>query len=371
MIDCADFYSALVNQGVRFFTGIPDSLLAEFCEYVDQNTDRNNHVIAANEGTAVAMAIGHYLKSNTPSVVYLQNSGMDNTVNPLMSLADQAVYSIPMLLLVGWRGEPGVADEPQHVKQGAISEDLFRALGIDYFVMDCDSDYQAMLRDAFEIMSAGQKPCAILVRKQTFDKVEKKKKRQERSLSRERAIQVIASALSPEDVIVSTTGKASRELFETRVGKGEICADFLTVGGMGHASSIALGVKLAGHKGRVICLDGDGAFLMHMGAAATLASTGVSDFLHVVLDNGCHESVGGQPTVSDSIDFSALSKSLGYKNYYRADSEEQLITIMSETETLSSLSMVHVMVAASARCDLGRPSSTPSENKVAFMDKLV
>lgn len=371
MIDCADFYSALSEQGVGFFTGVPDSLLAEFCEYVDQNTDPSKHVIAANEGTAVAMAIGHYLKSKTPSVVYLQNSGMGNTINPLMSLADQEVYSIPMLLLVGWRGEPGVADEPQHVKQGAISEELFRALGIDYFVMDRDSDYEAILRDVFEIMSTGQKPCAVLVKKQTFDKVERRKKLQDRSLSRERAIQVIASALSPEDAVVSTTGKASRELFETRIGKGEICADFLTVGGMGHASSIALGVKLAGHKGRVICLDGDGAFLMHMGASATLASTGVTDYLHVVLDNGCHESVGGQPTVSDSIDFSALSKSLGYKNYHRADSEEQIISIMSEMETYSSLSMIHVMVAASARSDLGRPSSTPSENKATFMEKLL
>ena len=370
MIDCADFYNALVRQGVGFFTGVPDSLLAEFCEYVDQNTNPDKHIIAANEGTAVAMAIGHYLKSNAPSVVYLQNSGMGNTINPLMSLADQAVYSVPMLLLVGWRGEPGVADEPQHVKQGAISEELFKALGIDYFVIDRDSDYETTLRNAFEIMSAGQKPCAVLVRKQTFKKVERREKVQDRPLTRERAIQVVASALSPEDAVVSTTGKASRELFETRVGSGETCADFLTVGGMGHASSIALGVKLAGHKGRVICLDGDGAFLMHMGASATLASTGVTDYLHILLDNGCHESVGGQPTVSDSIDFSALSKSLGYKNYHRANTEEQLLNMMSQTENCSSLSMIHVLVAASARPDLGRPSSTPSGNKIAFMDKL-
>ena len=370
MINSADFYESLCSRGVDFFTGVPDSLLANFCAYVDETVSKKNHIIAVNEGASVALAIGHYLRSGNPSLVYLQNSGLGNTVNPIISLADEVVYGIPMLLLVGWRGEPGFSDEPQHIKQGAITEALLDALGISYCVMSAETDYKAILDKAFDHMTTHCCPFVILIKKATFESELKKDKQKDDRISREKAISIILDSSTESDSFVCTTGKASRELYELRKGRSEVCSDFLTVGGMGHASSIAMGVKIAGHVNKVFCIDGDGAFLMHMGAAASIAAAEIKNFVHIILDNGCHESVGGQPTISRFIDFSLLSTALGYSKYYQANNEIELGQYLNQIQGTDKLVMLRIMVSSSSRSDLGRPTSTPRENKKMFMLSL-
>ena len=370
MINSAEFYESLCSRGIEFFTGVPDSLLANFCAYVDETVSKKNHIIAVNEGASVALAIGHYLRSGNPSLVYLQNSGLGNTINPLISLADEKVYGIPMLLLVGWRGEPGVSDEPQHIKQGAITEALLDALGISYCVISAESDYQSVLDVAFDFMTAHCCPFVILIKKGAFESTLKNSKQKESRISREKAISKILDNSIKSDTFVCTTGKASRELYELRKDRSEVCSDFLTVGGMGHASSIAMGVKIAGHEGKVICIDGDGAFLMHMGAAASIAASGIKNFVHIILDNGCHESVGGQPTISRFIDFGLLSVALGYTKYYQANNEVELGKYLEEIRRKDELVLLRVVISSSSRSNLGRPSSSPKENKKMFMLSL-
>ena len=369
-INSKDFYDGLRSRGVNFFTGVPDSLLANFCEYVDKVAEKKNHYIAVNEGASVALAIGHFMKSGSPSLVYLQNSGLGNTINPLLSLADKDVYSIPMLLLVGWRGQPGVSDEPQHVKQGDVTEPMLKSMNIEYLIMDAESNLDEILSISFNRMEDSSAPFVILVKKNTFSSEDKAEKISKFELSREDAIGIIIDNEEEGDMFVSTTGKASRELFESRVSRGKDCNDFLTVGGMGHASSIAMGIKLAGHEKKVFLIDGDGAFLMHMGAAASIGASNVSNFVHVILDNGCHESVGGQKTISRSINFELLSKGLGYSNYFRVSNRDELVTIIKNQKNSSDLIMLHVMINASARSDLGRPTSSPIHNKDMFIKLL-
>lgn len=370
MINSKDFYNGLRNRGINFFTGVPDSLLANFCEYIDKVTDRQNHYIAINEGASVALAMGHFMKSGSPSLVYLQNSGLGNTVNPLLSLADSRVYSIPMLLLVGWRGEPGVSDEPQHIKQGDVTEAMLKSMKIDYLIMDAESDIDEVLSISFKRMQETSSPFVILVRKSTFSSEDKREKTSQFELSREEAIQIIINNAEEGDAFVSTTGKTSRELFESRASRGNNCDDFLTVGGMGHASSIAMGIKLAGHHNKVFLIDGDGAFLMHMGASASIGTSNINNFMHVILDNGCHESVGGQKTISRSINLELISKGFGYHSYFKASNRHELEQIMNNQRNSKDLTMLHVMINASARSDLGRPTSSPIQNKNMFIKLL-
>lgn len=370
MINSKDFYDGLRTRGINFFTGVPDSLLANFCEYIDKVADKERHYIAVNEGSSVALAIGHYMKSGLPSLVYLQNSGLGNLINPLLSLADSDVYSIPMLLLVGWRGEPGVSDEPQHFKQGDVTEAMLQSMKINYLIMDAESNLDEVLTTSFKTMNETSAPFVVLVRKNTFSPEDKRDKNNNYELSREEAIEIIIDYAQDSDAFVSTTGKTSRELFESRVTRGNTCNDFLTVGGMGHASSIAMGIKLAGHNNKVILIDGDGAFLMHMGASASIGASKINNFTHVILDNGCHESVGGQKTISRSINFELLSQAFGYSNYFKASNRHELEKIMNDQRNSQDLNMLHVMINASARSDLGRPTSSPIQNKDMFMELL-
>lgn len=369
-INSKDFYNGLRSKGINFFTGVPDSLLANFCEYVDKVAEKESHYIAVNEGASVALAMGHFMKSGSPSLVYLQNSGLGNTINPLLSLADSDVYSVPMLLLVGWRGEPGVSDEPQHIKQGDVTEAMLKSMDIDYLIMDAESDLDEVLSISFNKMNETSSPFVILVRKNTFSPEDKRATINKFELSREEAIEIIIDNVGDGDAFVSTTGKASRELFESRVSKNKCCSDFLTVGGMGHAGSIAMGIKLAGHNNKVFLIDGDGAFLMHMGASASIGASNISNFIHVILDNGCHESVGGQKTISRSINFELLSKGFGYTNYLKASNRDELAKIIINQRNSKDLTMLHVMINATARSDLGRPTSTPIQNKDMFTKLL-
>ncbi|MFP4197910.1 MAG: phosphonopyruvate decarboxylase [Methanomassiliicoccales archaeon] len=363
------FYE-LSGHGIDFFTGVPDSLLKDLCAYITDNAAPGRHVIAANEGNAIAMGTGWYLGTGRPALVYMQNSGIGNAVNPLTSLADREVYGIPMLLLIGWRGEPGRRDEPQHMKKGRITPDVLEALEIPWYSLGGDSDYREIVGEALEAMERGPGPVAILVRKGAFEKYELRDEIEEFiEMDREEAIRRVVSALGPEDIIVSTTGKTSRELYELREERGEGHGrDFLTVGSMGHASSIAAGLARSRPEREVICLDGDGSTLMHMGSMAIIGNGGLDNLLHVVINNASHDSVGGQPTVGFQVDFPTIAKACGYREALRVEGDE----IEGAVSRLRGAgpAFLEIRVRKGAREDLGRPRSSPSEIKRELMRGL-
>ena len=353
MIDAQNFVSALNEQGVDFFTGVPDSLLKSFCAYITDNCGAN-HVIAANEGGAVGLAAGHYLATGNLALVYMQNSGQGNAVNPLCSLADPDVYSIPMVLLVGWRGEPGVKDEPQHVKQGKVTVSLFETLGIPTEILPDDEVAALELaRKMVKKAKSESRPVALIVRKGLFAEYKLQDKKPDiAALSREQAIEEILKSLPDDAVVVSTTGMISREVYETRERLGQDHSrDFLTVGSMGHAIMIALGIAKAQPNRRVFCLDGDGASIMQMGNMAIAGQSGCGNLTHIVLNNAAHDSVGGQPTVGGAINLAAIAKSCGYN-------------------CPGSPVFREIKVAKGARKDLGRPKEPPQVNKALYMKML-
>lgn len=368
MIAAADFCAVLEKVGIDFYCGVPDSLLKNLCAYIDHNYSSQQHIIAANEGNAVALAMGRYMGSGQPAVVYMQNSGLGNAVNPLTSLVDPLVYSIPMLMVIGWRGEPGVKDEPQHIKQGAITEQQLQILDIPYVVMGPDTDLEKCILPLLNVMAQQCRPVAILVQKDVFRKGQTDKTPQLDSLlKREQVLSILLVIFEPDDVIVSTTGKTSREVFELRKNCHQAATDFLTVGGMGHTSSIAMGVALGAPNKRVIAIDGDGSMLMHMGALPIIGCHGVSNLVHIVLNNECHESVGGQPTVAGQIDIKAIALACGYKNFIVADSEHGIVSQWVKVANLTGPILFEIKIAKGARKDLGRPTSSPIQNKQAFM----
>lgn len=364
MIVVENFVNSLCSCGVDFFTGVPDSLLKNFCAYVTDHCGAN-HVIAANEGGAVGLASGHYLATGKMACVYMQNSGQGNAVNPLASLADPDVYSIPMLLLVGWRGMPGVHDEPQHVKQGKITLSLFETLGIPASVLPED-EAAALEMTAQAIAQAKResRPVALVVKKGLFADYKLQNKQPNLSdTPREEVIEQIVKEYGTEAVFVSTTGMISRELYETRLrlGQDHSC-DFLTVGSMGHASMIALGIAKAKPNQLVICLDGDGASILQMGNMAIVGQSGCENLLHIVLNNAAHDSVGGQPTVGGAIKLEEIAQACGY-------SVASFIPGI-RCSAYNQPTFMEIPVAKGARADLGRPKERPQENKALFMQTL-
>ena len=373
MISCKSFYDLLSKNKISFFAGVPDSLLKDFCAYVTDNTDPNNHIITANEGGAIALAAGHHLSTGKMGLVYLQNSGLGNSVNPLVSLTDPAVYRIPLLMLIGWRGEPGKKDEPQHVKQGKITPSLLDTLEIPYKILpNSIKEVEKILKEVLESVKKRNAPYALLVKKDTFEPYSLKNKiKTSYELSREEAIKLIVDQLQPRDIVVSTTGKTSRELFEYReaLGQGHE-KDFLTVGSMGHASQIALGIALAKPERNVYCLDGDGAAIMHLGALGIIASQNPKNFKHIILNNGAHDSVGGQPTIGFKLDFPLIAKACGYKIALKAETYDEIKEKISILKSKKGPGLLEIKVNKGSRKDLGRPTTTPIENKKAFMGFL-
>ena len=369
MIDPKLFFEALNARGVGLYAGVPDSLLAHFCAYVDDFGRVGSHVITANEGNAIAVAMGYHMATDKVAAVYMQNSGLGNTVNPLTSLADSDVYRVPMLLIVGWRGEPGIKDEPQHVKQGRVTLAQLDVLQIPYWVVDGNSDVTAILDMAFSEMAKRNAPVAIVVRKDTFAQYEPQAMTVDLSdLSREVALEKLLALCNDSDLIVSTTGKTSREVFELRVKHGQPQRDFLTVGGMGHTSSIALGIALGQPERRVVCLDGDGSLLMHMGAMPVIASCRPQRFIHVLLNNGAHESVGGQATAAGEVNFSQLAAAVGYAGYAISCDEAGLDEAWQSLAAVNGPVLMEVRIRKGSRNELGRPTSTAEQNKLAFME---
>jgi phosphonopyruvate decarboxylase len=373
MIDTSKIYNLLREHGINLFTGVPDSLLKDICAYISDNTPNNKHIIAANEGAAVAIAAGHYLATKNIAMVYMQNSGIGNATNPLLSLADEKVYQIPMLLMIGWRGEPGTKDEPQHVKQGEVTIDLLDAMKISYKVIDGDESVaMEQFSQLISDIQTSRCPHAAIIRKNTFSPY-KLKNRQENhfEMSREEALQIVIDSLETQDIVVSTTGKLSRELFEYREqtvsGHDK---DFLTVGSMGHSSSIAFGIALSMPNKLVYCLDGDGAFIMHTGAITNIGALKPSNYKHIVFNNGAHESVGAQPTVAFQMNFPQIALSCGYRTAQTVSTVETLKNILTDFRTEQGPSFLEIKINTKSRENLGRPSRTTYENKTDFMQTL-
>lgn len=392
-----DFKNVL---GSDFFTGVPDSLLSLFCDSLIRayGDDHSHHVIAANEGNAVAIAAGYYLSTGKVPVVYMQNSGEGNAVNPICSLLHPDVYGIPCLFIVGWRGAPGKKDEPQHKFQGKVTQQQLELLDIETFVLTDKtsiSELESKITYFRSLFKEG-KSAAIVVSKDSLTSTEQRIKFNNKfSLKREKAIETIIENIPKDTVIISTTGKTSRELFELREKNTADCQehssntepydfdknaihshDFLTVGSMGHASSIAFGVALQNPQKNIMCIDGDGAVLMHMGSLATIGQSKINNFVHIVVENCAHESVGGFPTCAPSIDLSEIAKICGYQKVWTVDNEVDLTNVIrsiyfdKNKGEYQGACFILVKCAQGSRPDLGRPTIRANENKLNFMKML-
>ena len=373
MLNCKEFFDLLHGGEIDFFSGVPDSLLKFFNSYILDNVDQNQHIIAANEGNAIALASGYYLATKKIGLVYMQNSGLGNAINQLVSLSDKEVYGIPVLLLIGWRGEPGEKDEPQHQKQGKITLKLLETLDIPYEILTKDiEDTKRKLSSAIKYMNKFNAPFALVVKKGTFEKYEQiNESQQNYELSREKAINLIIDNLDEQDIVFSTTGMISRELFESRIQKNQRHeTDFLTVGSMGHASQIALGIAISNPKKQVFCLDGDGSVIMHMGSLGIIGSKQMKNFKHIILNNESHDSVGGQPTVGNIINFVSLAKSCKYKNSFKVSTEIELKKKILKLKSDDGPILLEIMINRGNRKELGRPTKTPKENMNLFMNFL-
>jgi phosphonopyruvate decarboxylase len=368
-----DFYDQLASHGVEFFTGVPDSLLKEFCLCIDDFIPKDKHIITANEGNAVALAAGYYLAQKSLPLVYMQNSGLGNAVNPLLSLCDPDVYSIPMLLMIGWRGEPGVKDEPQHAKQGKVQLKLLESMDIPYEIISKDDDqFEMKISSVVETAKNESRPAVLLIKKGTFKKYSKEiKKFDDQRMKREEALEIILKNLDDNAIVVSTTGKTSREIFEIREKRGQSHEqDFLTVGSMGHCSSIALGIALAKPHRQVVCIDGDGAMLMHLGSLTSIASLKPKNFRHILVNNEVHESVGGQETAAKNLDLSAIVEAMGSSKTFKAKTPTELKANITDFMECVGPSFLEVKIRPGSREDLGRPTIKPVYNKENFMGFL-
>ena len=329
MLDQKKVFDVLAAHGVSYFAGVPDSYLNGFCNYALANCgDRN--VITANEGNAIALAAGHYLATKEIPLVYMQNSGEGNTVNPLASLVDKNVYAIPIILLIGWRGQDNTEpDHPQHKLQGEITTRLLEILHIPYSVLtDNDAEFADAVGKAVSYCSETRGVYAFVAPKGVMADPDKPNNVDDAyPMSREEAIEIIIENMPEDTVYSATTGRATRELFFLREKRNETKAhDFLNVGSMGHASSVALGIALSKPDRHVVALDGDSAAIMHMGAMTMVSKVEAPNFLHVVLNNGAHESVGGQPSAGHLVDWTKIAEACGYETvHHPVTTEAELI----------------------------------------------
>lgn len=368
----ADLYQSLIDNDVGYFCGVPDSSLSSFGHYLESHA-KKSHDVAINEGNAVALAIGYYLATSKIPLVYMQNSGLGNATNPLISLADPLIMGVPMILLIGWRGQPGKKDEPQHVKQGMATISLLDSLGIPHQILASDAiKASKQVQDVASKALQTKQPFALLVQADTLQAYKANHSTaSDFSLSREEAIQRIVDGLTSHDIIVATTGKASRELFEYRQAKRQSHQqDLLTVGGMGHASAIAYSIAKQKPKRKVFVIDGDGAVLMHMGSLAFIGSSKQKNFYHLVINNGAHQSVGGQPTIAHDVDLPGIAKASGYSHVYSLSKREEVAEVLCSLKDLAGPVFVEINTNSLSRPDLIRPTIHPSKNKEAFMKFL-
>ena len=370
-MDVDGFFSILEDLGAEFYTGVPDSLLSPFIDGImDRYGVSDRHIVAANEGAAVGLVAGHYLATSRPAVVYMQNSGIGNAVNPICSLLHEKVYAIPVIFVIGWRGEPGTSDEPQHVFQGESTLPLLDCLEIPYAIVSKDSDLSPDVEKFKRYLSDGQS-VAFVVRKGALQNDKKMSYSSGAPLTRESALNIIFTNSPCSGVFVCTTGKLSREVFEIRkqAGRGH-GNDFLTVGSMGHSLMIACGIAISKPDRRVYCLDGDGATLMHMGSMAVAGVHGCENLVHVVINNGAHETVGGLPAVSERFSLCEVARAVGYSQVFHTDDKEGLVAVLDCVEKSTGSVFVEIKCNLVSRPDLGRPTTSPIENKNALMTEL-
>ena len=365
--------SELENMGITTIAGVPDSTLKQFCDGIQTYEGGMEHYVTANEGAAVGVAIGSFLATGKPACVYMQNSGIGNAVNPLASLANKDVYGIPMLFIVGWRGEPGVKDEPQHVFQGKITCELFATLQVPYQVVDKETTEEEMLTilaQAKKVLDNNEQ-FALIVKKGTFEKADPFVWENGNTIGREEVLGRILEMLPTDAAIVSTTGKISRELYEQsdRIF-GHHNHIFMTVGGMGHASMIALGLAKKRPDKKVVCIDGDGAALMHMGAIPFIAQQAPENFYHIIINNQAHESVGAMPTGCQGTDFAKIAETAGYVKTLKIMALDEVQTALESVITEKGPVLVEILVSLDSRADLGRPKESARENKESFMNML-
>jgi phosphonopyruvate decarboxylase len=363
----------MLDEGVCFFAGVPDSVLAHLCHAMHDQLPLGSHVVAANEGGAIAAAAGHYLATGRTAAVYLQNSGLGNALNPIASLVSGEVARIPVLLLVGWRGEPQQHDEVEHRLQGRITLPLLDLLGIPVEVLpDDDAGAAAAVRRLLDRAGQTRAPVAAVVRPASFAAYSVSLPAgDDTAITRERAIEIVTSSLPNEALVVSTTGKTSRELAVLRArGRQSADRDFLMVGSMGHASQIALGLALGRPGQLVVCLDGDGAAVMHLGSFAVIGSSAASNLRHVVLNNEAHDSVGGHPTAARGRSFADMARTCGYQWTQSVQDERALQAAASEMLRVPGPSLLEVRVRRGSRPDLGRPGRSPSDNVTAIRARL-
>ncbi len=368
MIAPARLYEHLRETGISFFTGVPDSLLKDFLKYLQDKAGADEHIIAANEGLATSLASGYYFSTGQLPLVYLQNSGLGNLVNPLTSLADKEMYSLPLLLLIGWRGRPGVNDEPQHVKMGRITIPLLDTLEVPVYLLGEDTltAFSQIKAAAAQAMNE-KRPVALLVPENIFEPYQGVAETDQYSLVREEVIRKIIDTLRSDEIVVCTTGKSGREFYEQNNAAGQKIKKYLlSAGAMGHASHIALGISKQSTN-KVILIDGDGALLMQMGALPTMANHAKNGFVHILINNGSHESVGGQPTEGFSADLCAVARACGYKHTNLISTEDELGKWLKNGLQQPSIQFVEIRTNRQSRKDLGRPKGKPAEWKDDFM----
>jgi phosphonopyruvate decarboxylase len=373
MLQSSKVVSLLIKEGLHFITGVPCSIFKDFLLYIN-DAGRINHIPATCEGEACAIATGYYLSTKKTPIIYMQNSGLGNSVDPLTSLLSKAVYSIPALLLISWRGEPGKPDEPQHVKMGQITLKLLKLLGIPYVILsDNERAAKKEIRATKTYLKNNSSPYAIIVKKGTMEPyLSQHKKTDIYSLTREEAIIIISDNLKSNEIIIATTGKTSRELFEYREARKQSHQrDFYVVGSMGCVAGIALGIALQKPKRKIFVFDGDGSVLMKMGTLATIGHFLPKNLCHIIFDNNAHDSTGGQKTVSDSVDFSKVALACGYKSAKNVSTQKELVDFIRTIKFQKLPCMLVIKVKKGARKDLGRPTTTPRENKTAFMNFLL
>ena len=371
MISCENLFGVFKKNNFLFFTGVPDSTFKDWMKFLaDEHGERLTNIIACNECEAIAIAAGYNLATGKIGVAYMQNAGEGKTVNPLTSLCDKEVYSIPMLVMIGWRGELGVKDEPQHAKQGKIQLDLLETMDIPYVIISQDDEqFAAKISNVVEIAKSESRPVVLLIKKGTFEKYGKEiQKVDEQRMVREEALEIILENLDSDTIVVSTTGKTSREIFEIREKKGQSHQqDFLTVGSMGHCSSIALGIALAKPHREVVCIDGDGAMLMHLGSLTTIATLKPKNFRHILMNNEVHESVGGQDTAAKNINLSSIVAAVESSRMFMAETTIELKININDFMQGDGPSFLEIKIQPSSRANLGRPTIKPVDNKENFM----
>lgn len=367
-------YTFMELLGSDYYTGVPDSLLRPLCDCImdKYGTDPVHHIIAANEGNAAAIAAGYHLATGNTAVVYMQNSGEGNIINPLASLLNEKVYGIPVIFVIGWRGEPGVHDEPQHIFQGEVTLKLLETMEVPYYVVDnetSEENVRSKMQEYEELLKAGRQ-VAFVIKKNALTNDKKLEYKNDNVLTREEAIRMIVK-YAGDDPIVCTTGKASRELFEIREQEGMSHErDFLTVGSMGHASSIALGIALQKPDKRIWCIDGDGSALMHMGAMVVIGKIAPDSLVHIVINNGAHESVGGLPTAMKGSNTCRMAMESGYKNGCKVNDLDGLEKALASITTKKELSFIEIETNLESRKDLGRPTTSAKDNKDQFVEYI-